>query len=184
MNNSKTDCSRLETAFLEYRRMLGNNNKDSPLWYWLFESALKCNEYEIARKIIRKMSAKTEISAIVALAVESKKARYLEEAIRLAYEKIEEKNNLGYHILMKIIKVMAETEEKELNERAFEEAKKITDDIYKEKAINIILISTSTAIAKRAKTMERLTPEKDKTLEEMFYSVTMATKAIVVASKV
>ncbi|MEA2097587.1 MAG: hypothetical protein U9P70_00725 [Patescibacteria group bacterium] len=81
--DNKIDCARLETAFLKYKKMLGDNNEDSPLWYWLFESAIKCNEYEMARKVIQEMSAKAENK--------------------------DEKDDLGYHILMGVIKVMAET---------------------------------------------------------------------------
>ena len=186
MNKYKNeiDCAHLETVLLQYEELLGNDNEDSPLWYWLFESAIKCNEYEMAEKIIRKMSAETGASAMITLAIESKKEKYLEEAIGLAYEKIDEGNDLGYHILMEVIKVMAETREKKLNKKAFEEAKKITDSAYRKKAINIVLVSSSMAMVQRAEALECSVPGKeDEALEEMFHSSTMTTEAIIAASK-
>lgn len=182
MNNNEIDCSRLETAFLKYEELLGNNNEDSPLWYWLFESAIKCNEHKMAEEIIRKMSVKIRDSAIVTLAIESREEKYLEEAIELAYKKIEEGNNLGYHILMEVIKVMAKAGE--LNEKALKEAKKIPDDTYREKAINIVLVSSSTAMIQGVKILEHSVPGKEnEILEKIFHFATTATGAIIAASK-
>ena len=184
--DNKIDCARLETVLSQYEKLLGNDNENSPLWYWLFESAIKCNEHKMAEKIIQKMSDETSALAMITLAIESKKKKYLEKAIELAYKKIDEGNDLGYHILIEVIKVMAETEEKNLNEKAFEEAKKIPDNTYRKKAINTVLVSSSTAMVQRAKDLECLTLERgreNEILEEMFHSVTMATGAIVAASK-
>ena len=187
MNNNEIDCARLETVLLQYEELLGNDNKDSPLWYWLFESAIKCNEHEMAEKIIQKMSTETGNSAMVTLAIESKEEKYLEEAIGLAYKKIDEKDDLGYHILMEVIKVMAETGEKRLNEKAFEEARKIPDDTQRKKAIYIVLVSGSMAMVQRAKALECLISEgrggENEILKEMSHSAAMTTEVIAVASK-
>lgn len=184
--DNEIDCARLETVLLQYEELLGNDNKDSPLWYWLFESAIKCNEHKMAERIIQKMSTEIGNSAMITLAVESKKKKYLEKAIKLAYEKIGKGNDLGYHILMEVIKVMAETEEKKLNEKALKEAKNIPDNAYRKKAINTVLVSSSMAMAQKAKSLECLTLEggkENEILEGMFHSATMATGAIVAVSK-
>ena len=182
MNNNEIDCARLEATFSKFEEMLGDN-KDSPLWHWLFASAIKCGEYEMAKKIIREMSAETRTSAMVTLAVESKEEKYLEEVIELAYKEIGRENDLGYHILMRVIKVMAEAKAKKLNKKAFEEARKITDNYYRKKAINVVIVSSSAAMVQKAKTLECPVPGENETLEEMLHFATTATEAIIAASK-
>jgi len=182
MNNNEIDCARLEATFSKFEEIPGND-KDSQLWHWLFDSAIKCNEYKMAEKIIRKMSAEIRTSAMVTLAIESKEEKYLEEVIELAYKKIGEENDLGYHILMEVIKVMAEAKAKKLNKKALEEARKITDDYYRKKAINVVIVSSSAAMVQKAETLECPVPGENETLEEMFHFATTATEAIVAASK-
>lgn len=182
MNNNETNYNRLKAIFSKFEKILGDD-KASPLWHWLFDSAIKCDEYKMAEEIIRKMSAKTRTSAMVTLAVESKEEKYLEKVIELVYKKIEKENDLGYHILMKVIMVMAEAKEEKLNKKTFKEAKKIADNYYRKKAINIVIVSSSAAMVQRAETLECPVPGEDETLEEMFHFATTATEAIVAASK-
>ena len=183
MNNNEVDCNRLKAAFSKFKEMLGDDNEDSQLWHWLFSSAIECGEYRMARKVIQKISVQMRIEAMTILAVKSKEEEYLEEVIELAHERIEKEDDIGYRILIKVIKAIMETKEEELTRKAFEEAKKIKDDVYRNRAMNIILSSVSTKLLLRAENLEDLTLKEDETLEEMFQLAMMATEVIVAASK-
>ena len=182
MNNNKVDCDRLKTAFLKFEEILGNDGNDSPLWRWLFDSAIKCREYKMARKVIQKMPVRTRIEAMADLAIKSGKGEYIIETIELAWKEIEAGNSSGYLVLAEIIESMAKTGKEKAISKAIEEAEKIDNGVCKSGALNSIIKIVSEIKRRKAEALGCSASGDNEIREEIFSLTASETKALVAAS--
>lgn len=182
-NNNKVDCKRLKAAFLEFKKMLGDSDKNAQMWHWLFDSAIKCHEYGMAREVIEEMPVRMRIEAMTTLAVESGEKEYVKEVIELAWKEIKTGNDSGYSVLARVIESMVETEKEKVINWAIKEAERIDDSVHRNSMLNAVIKIVSGIKERKAKALGHSVPEDSKIREEIFSLTVSETKALVAASR-